>query len=446
MANLQLAIDIELEKQIVGTMITSPDCIPELVGLDLNCFTNSSIRKIFGEIIRLWNENEELINIDSLALFADKERIDLRILNELVQSALPTAHTIKFYADRLEALASLREAGKIGRKLLLDQSLRTKEDIREALNQAEMRITSITSKTIQEDTLKPFEDVLGEVNEELLANYESGSETTGLPSGFKVLDRATSGFQKQDLIILAARPSMGKSAFALNIAMNMAIEQKKKVAFFNLEMSRKQMGYRMISSFGNIDLLALRSGKINKEDYQRYTETISVLSSARQNLWLDDQAGITVPEIKAKARKIQREHGLDCIIIDYLGLIEGIKGEYQSRTEEVSKNSRLLKLMAKELDVPVICLSQLSRQCEQRQDKRPMLSDLRDSGSIEQDADVVMFLYRDDYYNQDSEKPNIAELIIGKQRNGPTGMIELLFLKNYNKFLPLDIKRGGKTA
>lgn len=439
MDDLKLAYDIELEKTIVGTMIAEPSCIAELVGLSPENFTNKAIRKLFGEILRLWNENEELVNLDSLALFADKQGMNLMILNEVVAKALPSPHIIKFYADRLESLTSLREAGRLGRQLLTIQSLRSKEDIREALNQAELWMTNITNKTIRDDTLKSFDDVLWEVNEELLTNYENGQGLTGISSGFPDLDRATSGFQRQDLIILAARPSMGKSAFALNVATKMAIEGKKKVAFFNLEMSRKQMAYRMISSYGHINLLKLRSGKLNADEYYRYTETIAELSAAiDKNLWLDEQAGITVPEIKAKARKIQREHGLDCIIIDYLGLIEGIKGEYSNRVEEVSKNSRLLKLMAKELNVPVICLCQLSRAVEQRQDKRPMLSDLRESGSIEQDADLVMFLYRDEYYNEESEKKNIAELIIGKQRNGPTGTIELLFLKDFNKFLPLE--------
>lgn len=444
--DLQLACDIELEKSIVGTMIYQPSCISELVKLSPDNFTHPAIRKLFVELIGLWNENEDLVNVNSVMTIADKHKIDFSLINELIQSALPSGHVIRFYADRLEALTALREAGKLGRQLVAAQGLRTKEEIRELLNQAEMKMTTITNANIQEETMKPFEDVLQEVNEDFHLHYENGQGITGLPSGFVDLDRATSGFQKQDLIILAARPSMGKSAFALNVAMHLALNEKKKVAFFNLEMSRKQMGYRMIASWGNIDLLALRSGRLKHEDYMRYTKTLSMLSALNGYLWLDEQSGITVPEIKAKARKIQREHGLDCIIIDYLGLIEGVKGEYHTRTEEVSKNSRMLKLMAKELDVPVICLCQLSRAVEQRQDKRPMLSDLRESGSIEQDADLVMFLYRDDYYNPDSEKKNIAELIVAKQRNGPTGTIELLFHKNYNKFLSLDIKMREMSA
>lgn len=441
MGELRLAYDINLEKKIVGTMIVEPECIADLVDIDPDAFATPSLREMFVEILRLWNENQ-LINIDTLAIFAEKQGIDAKILAEAINSALPTIHIIKHYSERLEALHLLREAGKLGRKLLADQSLRSTDDIREALNQTELRLIEITNKNVRNDTLKSFDDVLLEANDEFIRNYENGSGLTGIQSGFPDLDRVTSGFQKQDLIILAARPSMGKSALALNIATNMAVIQKKKVVFFNLEMSRKQMAYRLIGGYGNIAISKLRSGKLSTDEYERYTMTIANLSATiDKSLWMDEQAGITISEIKAKARKIQREHGLDCVIIDYLGLIEGVKGEYSTRYEEVSKNSRLLKLMAKELDVPVICLCQLSRAVEQRQDKRPMLSDLRESGSIEQDADLVMFLYRDDYYNEDSEKKNIAELIIGKHRNGPTGMIELLFLKDYNKFLSLEKER-----
>jgi replicative DNA helicase len=438
MGELRLAYDINLEKKIVGTMIVEPECIADLVDIDPDAFATPSLRKLFVEILRLWNENQ-LINIDTLAIFIGKKGIDPKILTETINNALPTTHILNHYTEQLKAMHLLREAGKLGRQLIEDQSLKSPEDIRESLTRAEMRLTEITNKNANTDTLKPFDDVLLEVNDDFLKNYENGSGITGVPSGFPDLDKVTSGFQKQDLIILAARPSMGKSALALNIATNMAVIQKKKVVFFNLEMSRKQMAYRLIGSYGNIDISKLRSGKLSPDEYERYTMTIANLSATiDKSLWMDEQAGITIPEIKAKARKIQREHGLDCVIIDYLGLIEGIKGEYSTRNEEVSKNSRMLKLMAKELDLPVLCLAQLSRAVEMRQDKRPMLSDLRDSGSIEQDADLVMFLYRDDYYNEDSEKKNIAELIIGKHRNGPTGMIEMLFLKDYNKFLSLE--------
>lgn len=229
---------------------------------------------------------------------------------------------------------------------------------------------------------------------------------------------------------------------ALEIAQYLRNEEKKNGIFFNLEMFNVSMAYRMIANAGHLDLLKLRSGMVSEEEYVKYAETLGYLADVfgmeggKGKLWLDEQPGMTVAEMKAKARKIQREHGLDYLIIDYLGLIQGNRS-YMNRVEEVSENSRLLKMMAKELDVPVIVLCQLSRAVEQRADKRPMLSDLRESGSIEQDADLVMFLYRDDYYHPNSDKANIAELIIAKHRNGPIGKVELLFLKNYNKFLSL---------
>lgn len=441
--DLQLAYDIELEKTIVGTMIAEPDSIREFVKLSPKNFTDSRLRKLFNEAIRLWNEQPDLLHTESFYHFAEKAGIEKSFITDLIMKALPTPAYASFYVQKIEAITALREAGKVAQKLLSAQNLRRPDDIREILNQSEMQMTHVASHTVQKDTLKSLDEVLREVNERFMYNYENKKGITGVPSGFPDLDRATSGFQKGDFIILAARPSMGKSALAINFALNMAIEKKLKVVFFNLEMSQISMGFRMLASYGNLDLKNLMSGKLNEEEFYRYTKTISVLTESKgKNLWLDEQAGLTVPEIKAKARKIQREHGLDCIIIDYLGLIEGIKGEYNNRQEEVARNSRLLKLMAKELDVPVICLCQLSRACEQRNDKRPILSDLRDSGSIEQDADLVMFLYRDDYYNgpqnPEDENQSIAELIIAKHRNGPTGTIELLFQKNYNKFFSLE--------
>jgi replicative DNA helicase len=261
----------------------------------------------------------------------------------------------------------------------------------------------------------------------------------GIPSGFVDLDRMTSGFQPSDLIIIAARPSMGKTAFALNVATNVALRAGKTVAIFSLEMSASQLVARMISSEGNIDAQAFRTGNLNEEDWQKVTMAISTLAEAP--IFIDDTPGLTVYDIRAKLRRLQAEHGLGLVVIDYLQLISGTRGD--NRQQEISEISRSLKLMAREFDCPIIALSQLSRAVEQRQDKRPMLSDLRESGSIEQDADLVAFLYRDDYYNEDSEKKNIAEVIIGKQRNGPVGKVELLFLKNYNKFLSLEMRNPG---
>jgi replicative DNA helicase len=266
-------------------------------------------------------------------------------------------------------------------------------------------------------------------------HYNKGG-LKGLSTGFIDLDKMTSGFQKSDLIIVAARPSMGKTAFALNVAQNVALRTGETVAIFSLEMSSAQLVMRMIASEGNIDAQAFRTGNLNEEDWEKLTMSIGTLSEA--SIFIDDTPGITIFDIRAKLRRLQAEHGLGLVMIDYLQLISG-RG-IDSRQQEISEISRSLKLMAREFNVPIIALSQLSRAVEQRQDKRPMLSDLRESGSIEQDADMVAFLYRDDYYNEESEKKNIAEIIIGKQRNGPVGRVELLFLKNYNKFLSLEIR------
>jgi len=244
----------------------------------------------------------------------------------------------------------------------------------------------------------------------------------------------TAGFQKSDLIIVAARPSVGKTAFALNIAQNVGVKTKETVAVFSLEMSDKQLAKRLLCSESRVDASRMRTGYFEDGDWEKMTNGISHL--AESNVFLDDTPGLNVYEIRAKCRRLKKEHGLGMIIIDYLQLIAG-RGRGDNRQQEVSEISRMLKQLARELDVPVIALSQLSRGVEQRQDKRPMMSDLRESGSIEQDADIVAFLYRDDYYDKESEKKNIIEIIIAKQRNGPVGTVELVFLKQFNKFVNL---------
>ncbi len=245
----------------------------------------------------------------------------------------------------------------------------------------------------------------------------------------------TSGFQRSDLIIVAARPSVGKTAFALNIAQNVGVREKETVAIFSLEMGAAQLVQRMICAEANVDAGRMRTGFLEPDDWEKLTMAIGSLSEA--NIYIDDSPSVTVADIRAKCRRLKKEKGLGMILIDYLQLIHG-RGKGDNRQQEVSEISRTLKQIARELDVPVIALSQLSRGVEQRQDKRPMMSDLRESGSIEQDADIVAFLYRDDYYDKESEKKNIIEIIIAKQRNGPVGTVELAFLKNYNKFVNLD--------
>lgn len=438
-----LPFDEKLEKEIIGSMLFEPECIADVVGtIRPEHFYHPICRKLCEEILRLWNEEEGAVSIVALVPFLEKQRISVDTVSQMMDVRLPSPKTIQHYADRLKAIASLRNAVQLGKKLISLQHLKGKDEIREALNQAEMQLSNIAGTTARVETMKPFEEVLMELNERFEQNYASGDGITGLKTGFVDLDDLTSGFQKKDMIIIAGRPSMGKSAFAIQIAQYLRNKEKKNGIVFNLEMDNVSMAYRMLASAGHLDLLKLRSGMVSDEEYLKYTETLGYFMSAPNSegrLWLDEQPGMTVSEIKAKARKIQREYGLDYMMIDYLGLIQGNRS-YANRVEEVSENSRLLKMMAKELNIPVIVLCQLSRAVEQRADKRPMLSDLRESGSIEQDADLVIFLYRDDYYHPDSEKANIAELIIAKHRNGPIGKIELLFLKNYNKFLPLEKK------
>jgi replicative DNA helicase len=309
------------------------------------------------------------------------------------------------------------------------------EEVDEIIDAAERQILEIGQRQIRGGFV-PIRDILMETYQQIEQLHYNQDGLRGIATGFVDLDRMTSGFQKSDLIIIAARPSMGKTAFALNVAQNVAMRTGETVAIFNLEMSAPQLVTRMIAAEGNIDAQVFRTGQLKEEDWEKVTMAMSSLSEAP--IFIDDTPGVSVFDIRAKLRRLQSEHGLGLVIIDYLQLISGRGGD--SRQQEISEISRSLKLMARELNVPVISLSQLSRAVEQRQDKRPMLSDLRESGSIEQDADIVAFLYRDDYYNEDSEKKNIAEVIIGKQRNGPVGKVELLFLKNYNKFLSLETK------
>lgn len=304
---------------------------------------------------------------------------------------------------------------------------------------AEMQIaaTTLNDQAAKGKEFRSMRDVAMNVFENVEYRYSHfGDDVTGLPSGFVDLDRMTSGFQKSDLIIVAARPSVGKTAFALNVAQNAGLRAKASVAIFSLEMSAEQLVQRMMSADQHIDATKLRTGYLNPEDWERLTMSVESLSGSK--IFIDDSPVQTVHEIAAKCRRLKKTEGLDMILIDYLQLIAGRRGRNDNRQQEVSEISRTLKQLARELDVPVIALSQLSRAVEQRQDKRPMMSDLRESGSIEQDADIVAFLYRDDYYDKESEKKNIIEIIIAKQRNGPVGTVELAFLKNYNKFLSLD--------
>jgi len=309
------------------------------------------------------------------------------------------------------------------------------EEIDNVMDQAEKKIFNIMQGKNQKG-YTAIKDVLVETFADLEKLYNQKEPITGIPTGFADLDYKTAGLHESDLILVAARPAMGKSAFALNIATYAAVHAKRGVVIFNLEMSKSQLVSRMLCSEAMVDSNKVRTGKIDEEDWIKLATALGPLSEAP--IYIDDTPGISISEIRAKCRKLKIEKDIGLIVIDYLQLIQGSGKKNASREQEISEISRSLKILAKELNVPVIALSQLSRAAEARQDHRPMLSDLRESGAIEQDADIVMFLYRDDYYNPDSEKKNVAEVILAKHRAGSTGTVELLWMGSYTKFANLD--------
>ncbi|AUS10282.1 replicative DNA helicase [Laceyella sacchari] len=430
----------EAEQAVLGAILLEPGVLVSVnERLKPDDFYRQSHQRLFQVMNELGEQGEPVDLVTLTAELQDRKLLEevggVTYLNELA-SAVPTAANVEYYAKIVEEKAVLRRLIRTASQIAMS-GYGGNEELDHLLNEAERRILEVSQRRIRGSGFIPIQDALMESYEQIEALHFNKGGISGIPTGFVDLDRMTSGLKGSELIILAARPAMGKTAFALNLAQNAAVRSGQTVAIFSLEMGASQLVSRMLASEGNIDAQAFRTGNLNEEDWEKLTMAMSTLSEAP--IFIDDSPGVTVYDIRAKLRRLKVERGLGLVVIDYLQLISGRGGE--SRQQEISEISRSLKLMAREFDVPVIALSQLSRAVEQRQDKRPMLSDLRESGSIEQDADVVAFLYRDDYYNEDSEKKNIAELIIGKQRSGPVGKVELLFLKNYNKFLSLDIKQ-----
>ncbi|WP_090573184.1 replicative DNA helicase [Paenibacillus sp. OV219] len=356
-------------------------------------------------------------------------------------SAVPSSSNVAHYAsivlDRF-----LQRSAILEYRDRLQEAIRA-GDAREIVSGMQETGATLAERAATDSAFKRIGDICVSNFEELEQRSLNRSENgvTGIPSGFIDLDKMTSGFQRNDLIIVAARPSVGKTAFALNIAQNVGIRAKKNVAIFSLEMSASQLVNRMIAAEGNVDASRIRTGYLENEDWEKVAVASGSLHEA--NIYIDDTPVLTVSDIRSKCRALKKQLGnIGIILIDYLQLISS-RTRKENRQQEVSEISRTLKQLARELEVPVIALSQLSRGVEQRQDKRPMMSDLRESGSIEQDADIVAFLYRDDYYNKESEKKNIIEIIIAKQRNGPVGTVELAFLKQFNKFVSLDRQQAS---
>lgn len=430
----------EAEQAVLGAVLIEPSVLVTVTErLRPEDFYRQAHQRLLQAMIDLSEQGEPVDLVTLTSALQDRKSLDevggVPYLTELA-SAVPTAANVDYYAQIVEEKAILRRLIRTATEIATS-GYSGADEVAQVIDQAEKKILEISQGRMSKGFV-PIKDVLMETFERIESLHYNQGKLTGVPSGYTDLDRMTSGFQSSDLIILAARPAMGKTAFSLNVAQNVAVRAGKPVAIFNLEMSAPQLVQRMLAAEGNIDAQVFRNGHLGEEDWEKLTMAISTLSEAP--IFIDDTPGITMFDIRAKLRRLQAEHGLGLVLIDYLQLIEGSGRD--SRQQEISEISRSLKLLARELHVPVIALSQLSRAVEQRQDKRPMLSDLRESGSIEQDADIVSFLYRDDYYNEESEKKNIIEVILAKHRNGPVGKVELLFLKNYNKFLSLDMRHG----
>ncbi|WP_238796284.1 replicative DNA helicase [Paenibacillus sp. EKM206P] len=434
--NLELPYNLETEQAVLGAMLIDADSVEIATSkLKSDAFFDAGNRLIYQTLADL-HEAQEPIDLVTVTtqLQNNGQLTDVGGVSYLSQLAhgVPTTANTGHYVAQLEDAAIRREF--IRTSMLQIQQAAAGKEVPQLLASMQNTANKLSDRAAPEQDFKRVRDVLVEVvesSEIRFDNFKNGT-VTGLQTGFTDLDSITAGLQNSDLIIVAARPSVGKTAFALNVAQNVAVRTPDPVAVFSLEMSAAQLVQRMVCAEGNLDASKMRMGDFAEEDWGKIAAATGVLGAT--NIMIDDTPGITVHEIRAKCRRLKKQEGLGLVVIDYLQLIQGRGKSSENRQQEVSEISRTLKQLARELDVPVIALSQLSRAVEQRQDKRPMMSDLRESGSIEQDADIVAFLYRDDYYNQDTEKKNIIEIIIGKQRNGPVGTVELVFLKQYNKF------------
>ena len=443
--------NIEAEEAVLGSCFLSKYALQKATeSLTQESFYNEKNGKIFSAMINLQEEKTPIDITTVTSYLKKKNEINeiggVEYLNEILDS-VPTASNIDYYIKNVEEASLLRNL-IVTAEEIASEGYNTDETINEILDNSEKKILNIV-KNRKASEFRTIKDILNKTQNNLEILSENKGEITGLSTGWYDFDKITTGLHPNELIIIAARPAMGKTAFALNLAAHVAMTQEKSVALFNLEMAAEQLALRLLSSLGQLEGYKLRTGKLLNNDWKRINEAISQLSNT--NLVIDDTPGITIGEIRAKCRRLaSSENGLSLIVIDYLQLISGGKNYGANRQQEVSDISRSLKTLAMELGVPVIALSQLSRGVEAREDKRPLMSDLRESGSIEQDADIVMFLYRDDYYNKEArteDKTSLSELIIGKHRNGPTATIELLFKKNTSTFLNLrkDKNMEGKS-
>ncbi|AMQ04507.1 MULTISPECIES: replicative DNA helicase [Sporosarcina] len=429
----------EAEQSVIGAIFLEPQALITAAELLMpEDFYRMAHEKIFQTMIIL-SDKGQAIDVVTVTeeLSAKKELEDVGGISYLMEIAnsVPTAANIVHYARIVEEKALLRRLIRVATSIVEDGYAR-EDEVEALLAEAEKKMMEVSNRKNAGD-FRHIKDVLVETYDSIELLHTQKGDVTGIPTGFRDLDKITAGFQRNDLIIVAARPSVGKTAFALNVAQNVATKTDENVAIFSLEMGAEQLVMRMLCAEGNIDAQVLRTGALEAEDWRKLTMAMGSLSNA--GIFIDDSPGIRVNDIRSKCRRLQQEHGLGMIMIDYMQLIAGSGTKPgENRQQEVSEISRSLKSLARELKVPVIALSQLSRGVEQRVDKRPMMSDLRESGSIEQDADIVSFLYREDYYDKETENQNMIEIIIAKQRNGPTGTVTLAFAKEYNKFVNID--------
>lgn len=430
--------DIEAEQAIIGSMLTDKDAVIAAIEiLREQDFYREDNRIIYSAILNLYNRSEPIDIITLKAELKSMGKLEaVGGLEYIVQlpDRVPTTSNVEQYIKIVEEKSMLRALIKTADELITLGYDPTQE-VEQVIDTAEKKIFEVMQKKNQK-RYSSMKDILIDTFTQLEQLYNQKEMITGVPTGFADLDYRTSGLHNSDLILVAARPAMGKSAFALNIATHAAVRGKVPVAIFSLEMSKEQMANRILCSEAMVDSAKVRTGKIDDEEWGKLAAASGELSEA--GIYIDDTPGISVMEIRAKCRKMKLEKNIGLVVIDYLQLVQGSNRKGGSREQEIAEISRSLKILAKEINVPVIALSQLSRAPEQRVDHRPMLSDLRESGSIEQDADIVMFLYRDDYYNEDTDKKNIAEVIIAKHRSGATGTVELLWLGNYTKFANID--------
>lgn len=433
--------NLDAEQSVLGAILIDNNALPRALEiLDPEDFYKPSHRKIFLAMTALFDKNEpiDLITLtDQLKKNNELEDIGGIAYLSLIVNTVPTAANVRYHSHIIREKALLRgllrSTSEIASKVYEDSL-----DAEDLVDYAERSIFKISDKRVKASfvTLK---EVIRDSFEMIEHIYDKKETVTGVPSGFRDLDDLTTGFQKGDLIIVGGRPSMGKTAFTLNIAQHVGLDLKEPVAIFSLEMAKEQLAIRMLCAEAMVNSNSIRKGFIKKEDWHKLTSAASNLTGAP--IFIDDTSGITVLELRAKARRLKMEHGLSLVIVDYLQLMRG-KGSFERREQEISDISRSLKALAKELSVPVIAVSQLNRSVEQRRPPKPILADLRESGAIEQDADVILFLYRDEVYNKDAKK-GFSEVIIAKQRNGPTGTVELAFLSSCTRFLNMTNREVG---